>query len=255
MFLPNSNLSLPFSTWKQNFDSATYASSYAWSVANGFRVLASGDDIARRPGWEATWISSWPNSSQAVQYAMQTLTQSGAGVSLDVIDESNLFWGTNPTPVGLVGGAHSFQSVSCTGTQCAFAWPALLDPQDYMFHDSLTPGKTFVLGGSSAVATLAGRADTVVGVSGSNVMFTSPVTVPSSSPFTSANAPSLELLWFSGAVSCFATVTCNPPLSNLVLSTVADWLRTPSPAVPISWPPGGHRRSLCPGQLDETRWD
>ena len=49
MFQAATDITEPFATWKQNFDNAAYASTYAWSVANGFRILGSGDDIVRRP--------------------------------------------------------------------------------------------------------------------------------------------------------------------------------------------------------------
>ncbi len=241
MFQETSDITTPFATWKQNFDVAAFASSYAWSAANGFRVLGSGDDIVRRPGFEGMWISTWPSAPQAVQYAMQTFAQSGAGLAVDVIDESSLFWGSNPSPVGLIGSAHSFQSAACSGAQCSFQWPSLLGTSESLFHDALSAGRTFVLGGSSALATPPGRAATITGITGSTVNVTLPNSLAGAQTFTSATAPSLDFLWFSGLTSCPGSnnAMCNPPLANSLLTDIASWLRTASATVPISWPPLG----------------
>ena len=239
IFFSNSNYSLPFATWKQNYDSSAFPAAWIWSVANGFRVLGSGDDIVRRPGFEGTWIANWPAASQAVQYAMQKFAQSGAGLSLDVVDEVSALWGTNPTPAGVIGSPHVFQTATCTGAQCSFYWPSLLDPQDYTFHDPLLAGKSFVLAGNTDLQTPAGSANTITAVSAPQVNFTSAVTVPLTRTFDTSNSPQLEFLWFSGRVPCQGNVLCNPVLPNTLLSTVSTWLRTAPATVPISWPAAG----------------
>jgi len=237
IFLPNSNLALPYASWKLSYDNSSYASAWAWSLANGFRVLGSGDDIVRRPGWEATWIANWPAGSQAVQYAMQKFAQSGAGLALDVVDEASALWGSNPTPVGLIGTPHVFQSATCTGAQCSLNWP--LDPTDYLFHDPLLPGGTFVLAGSSTLTTPTGASDTITSASGSQVNFTITNPVAGTRLFNAGNAPNLEYFWFSGRVPCPGNIMCNPAIPNTLLSSVASWLRSAPATVPISWPPAG----------------
>jgi hypothetical protein len=264
IYLPNSNLTLPFSTWKQSFDSSSYASVWAWSLANGFRVLGSGDDIVRRPSWEGYWTANWPGAPQAVQYAMQKFAQSGAGLAVDVVDESSALWGTNPTPVGLIGTPHAMQSATCTGAQCAFTWPSLIDPLENTFHDPLLPGGTFVLAGSTSLTTPAGSADIISTMSGTQANFTIPNPVTGTRTFNATNSPNLEYLWFSGRVSCPGNVMCNPALPNNILSNVAGWLRSATPAVSISWPPAGaaplyaQRNWLKPGGVSDYAshyWD
>lgn len=255
IFLPNSNLTMPFATWKLNYDNSSYASAWTWSLANGFRVLGSGDDIVRRPGWEGLWISSWPGAPLAVQYAMQKFAQSGAGLALDVVDESSALWGSNPTPVGLIGMPHVFQTATCTGTQCSFNWP--IDPVDYMFHDPVLPGGTFLLGGSTTLTTPLGVADTITSASGSQVNFTITNPALGTHSFTTVNSASLEYLWFSGRVPCPGNVMCNPALPNTLLSNVSSWLRSATATVPISWPPAGaaltyvQRNWLKPGGVSD----
>ncbi len=239
IYLPNSDISRTFDSWKQNFDSLFFASAYAWSVTNGFRVLGSGDDIVRRPGWEGTWIANWPSAPQAVAYAMNVFTQSGAGVSVDVVDESSLLWGTNPTPIGLIGTPHAFQSGTCVATVCTFSWPSLTSSQEYLYHDNLAVGRTFTLGGTSALATPVGKANIVTAVNGGTVTFTSPVAISSSQLFNPAATPNLDFQWFSGSTNCAGNVTCNPPLPNTMLSNVSSWLHSAAASVPLSWPTAG----------------
>ena len=239
IYLPNSNISLPFATWKQSFDASFYASAWSWSVANGFRVLGSGDDIARRPGWEAMWMSAWPAARQAVQYAMQTFATSGAGLSLDVVDESSAIWGPNPTPAGLLGTANAPLSATCSGTLCSFTWPSLTDPLDYTFHDFLSLGRTFLIGGTSGLSTPPGRANIITGIAGTQIAFTSPNAFSNGTTFNTGNSPTLDFFWFSGANSCDGNVTCNPSLTNQVLANITSWLRTAPAKVPVSWPPAG----------------
>ena len=264
IYLPNSNLTLPFATWKQNFDSNSYASAWAWSLANGFRVLGSGDDIVRRPGWEGYWTANWPSAPQAVQYAMQKFAQSGAGLAVDVVDESSALWGGNPNPVGLIGTAHTMQSATCTGAQCAFTWPSLIDPLESTFHEPFLPGGTFVLAGGTALTPPVGLADTVSTIAGTQVNFTIPNPVSGTRTFDAVNSPGLEYLWFSGRVPCPGNVMCNPVLPNNILTNVAGWLRSASPAVSISWPPAGaaatyaQRNWMKPGGVSDYAshyWD
>lgn len=264
IYLPNSNLALAFATWKQSFDSGSYASAWNWSAANGFRVLGAGDDIARRPGWEASWIANWPAAPQALQYAMQTFAQSGAGLSLDVVDESSALWGSNPTPVGLIGGAHAPQSASCTGSQCLFSWPSLLDSLDYTYHDILMNNRSFVLAGTSALTTPPGGASSITAISPGQITFSVPAAFSTSRNFDPVSSPDLEFLWFSGAVNCPGNLVCNPRLPNQVLSNVASWLRSASSTVAISWPPAGaalpyvHRNWMKSGGVSDYAshyWD
>lgn len=262
IFLPNSNIGLSFAAWKTSYDNSSYVSNWNWARANGFRVLGSGDDIVRRPGWEGSWIANWPAASQAVQYAMQKFTQSGAGLALDVVDEASALWGTNPAPVGLIGMQHSFQSAACTRAQCSFSW--LSDPTDYTFHDPILPGGSFLLGGTSALATPAGSASTITSTTATQVNFTISNGVAGTRVFDTSNSPNLEYLWFSGRVSCQGNVMCNPALPNTLLSNVSGWLRGAAATVPISWPPAGaapvygQRNWLKPGGVSDYAshyWD
>ncbi len=262
IFLPNSNVALPFATWKANYDSSSYISNWTWARANGFRVLGSGDDIVRRPGWEGSWIANWPGAAQAVQYAMQRFTQSGAALAVDVVDEASALWGINPTPVGLIGMPRSFQSATCTGPQCSFNW--LSDPADYTIHDPIVPGSSFVLGGTSALATPAGGSSAITSTTGTQVNFTIANGVAGTRTFDATNSPNLEYLWFSGRVPCQGNVMCNPALPNTLLANVSAWLRSAAPAVPISWPPAGaapvygQRNWLKPGGVSDYAshyWD
>ena len=91
-----------FADWKQGFD-ALIAPDWAWAKANNFHVLPTGDDIARNIGTEGWRTLNWPYGKQAVQYAVQTLAQSGTAVSVDMLDESSGFWGANPVPPGKIG--------------------------------------------------------------------------------------------------------------------------------------------------------
>ena len=212
-----------------------------------FAYLARVTILFEGRGFEGMWIATWPSAKQAVQYAVQNFSQSGAGLAVDVIDESSLLWGSNPTPIGLMGSAHSFQSASCAGALCTAQWPSLMSPNEYLFHDPVVVGQTFVIGGSSALTTPSGRADTVSNILGSTVSFSTSNSIAGNPTFNSITSPSLDYLWFSGPTSCPGNTTCNPPLPNAVLSNVASWLRTAPATVPISWPPAGTAATYIQG--------
>jgi len=237
IYLPNGDLNRSFDNWKQSFDSI-FPASWAWSLANGFHVLGAGDDMVRRPGWEATWIANWPASQPAIQYAMQKFSQSGAALALDVVDESSALWGSNPTPVGRIGLPHSLQSVTCAAS-CTAYWPSLNDPAEFTYHDPLLLNNTFVLAGDPGLATPVSSSYRIKSLGGAQFTFDLPTTTAETRTFDAITSPNLEYLWFSGSVSCQGGILCNPPLPNSVLSAVAGWLRAAPSAVAISWPPSG----------------
>ena len=116
------NLSTTFAQWQSYYDSS-YVTQWQYAADNGFHVLATGDDIARGIGGEAWWTINWPPAKAAVQYAFQKFAESGAGISVDMIDEGSMLWGATPRPPGFVGGPSSFQAIMCSGTTCTVDWP------------------------------------------------------------------------------------------------------------------------------------
>lgn len=232
LYINPNDLKTTFAAWQSSYDTGI-APDWAFAAANGFRVLASGDDVARVPGSEGWRTLNWPNGKAAVQYAIQKFATSGAALSADMIDEASGFWGPNPQPPGKLGVANSMQAINCAGTVCTVTWPGLTSN---LFHDSIAPGLTFVLTGDPLISTPAGQAYTVRNVTASTFDFT-PAT-PTAGAFTSQSSPNLEFLWFARKDTCSGT-PCSPPLPNTVLGTITSWLKTAPSTVALSWPPAG----------------
>ncbi len=117
IYLNPSDLTTTFSNWLSGFNSIILPN-LQFAAANGFRVLGTGDNIARNIGTEAFRTLNWPQGKQAVQYAIQAFSQSGTAISLEMIDEAGFLWGPSPAPPGLLGTANSMQSIDCQGATC-----------------------------------------------------------------------------------------------------------------------------------------
>ncbi len=217
-----------FADWKQGFD-ALVAPDWAWAKDNGFHVLPTGDDVARNIGSEGWRTLNWPYGKQAVQYAVQSLAQSGTAISVDMLDESSGFWGANPIPPGKIGSAHAIQSITCDSGVCTALWPEIGSTQ---FHDAVNPGLTFTLTGDPRLATPAGKTYQVGTVTENGFVFTS--ALPVSDTFNQ----NLEFQWFARQNTC-SGAPCAPPVLNDALATISDWVRSAPFTFPISWPPAG----------------
>jgi hypothetical protein len=237
------NLSTTYAEWKQNYD-ASYVTQWQFAADNGFHVLATGDDIARDVGGEAWWTMNWPPAKAAVQYAFQTLAESGAGISVDMIDEASLLWGTTPTPPGFIGGPSSFQAITCSGATCTVDWP-----NSPVNSSRFVSGTDFALDGSfnSPLNTPAGTMFSATNIGTNSFDFT-PAS-PIQGTFTSANDPGLEFVWWAGNYGGCPSQPCNPPVPNDTLVQIAGWVHEIQPTVPISWPP----LSLSPPE-DQRAW-
>ena len=217
-----------FSDWKQGYD-ATVVPDWAWAKANGFSVLPAGDDVARNIGTEGWRSLNWPYGKQAVQYAVQKLAESGAAISIDMLDESSGFWGANPLPPGRIGTPHALQSISCTAGACTVSWPEIGSNQ---FHDSVNNGLTFILTGDARLATPAGQAYTVRNVTPIGFDFTA------ASAITGSFSQNVEFQWFARQNTCNGQ-PCSPPVLNDALATINNWVRSVTFSLPVSWPPAG----------------
>jgi len=217
-----------FSDWKQGYD-ATVVPDWAWAKANGFHVLPAGDDVARNIGTEGWRTLNWPYGKQAVQYAVQKLAESGAAISVDMLDESSGFWGANPVPPGKIGAAHALQSISCNAGACTVSWPEIGSNH---FHDSVNNDLSFILTGDPQLATPAGQAYTVRNVTQIGFDFTS------AAPATGTFNSDVEFQWFARQNTC-SGVPCTPPVLNNALATITNWVRSANFSLPVSWPPAG----------------
>ena len=231
IYFNTSDLALPFLPWKQSFDTNVLPD-LQWAAANGFRLIATGDDIARNIGSEAWRTLNWPAAKQAIQYAVQQFQQSGAASSIEMIDEASFIWGPNPQPPGALGAPNSMQSINCTGTACTVTWPGLTDKS---FHDEISNGLTFVLTGNSQLATPLGRAYTVQNATSNTFTFTPASSVNGS--FSSQNAAATEFEWFARAGTCSGS-PCNPPVLDNAMATIVSWVKSAT-TVALSFPAGG----------------
>lgn len=222
-----------FANWLSGFN-AVILPNLQYAAANGFRVLGTGDNIARNIGTEAYRTLNWPLGKQAVQYAVQAFMQSGTAISLEMIDEAGFLWGPSPNPPGLLGGANSMQSISCAGSTCTVAWPNLADNS---FHDSISNGLTFTITGNPALNTPIGTTYTVKNATVNTFTFTPAVST--NGTYTAQTNPTTEFEWFARANTCGGS-PCNPPMLNNSLATINSWVKTATnPPVLVSYPPGG----------------
>ena len=228
-FYQNVNdITTSYADWKQGYDSLVLPD-WAWTKANGFKMLPSGDDVARNIGTEGWRTLNWPYGKQAVQYAVQQLAASGVAISVDMLDESSGFWGANPLPPGKIGTAHAIQSITCNIGTCTANWPEISSNQ---FHDSVNNGLTFILTGDPQLATPLKQAYTVRNVTAIGFDFIA--ATPVSGTFTG----NVEFQWFARQNTC-SGVPCAPPVLNDALSTISNWVRSAPLTFPISWPPAG----------------
>jgi hypothetical protein len=232
MYINPTDLTTSFASWQSAF-SAIVAPGLQWAAANNFRVIGTGDNIARNIGAEAWRTMNWPPAKQAVQYAFQQFAGSGTAVSVEMIDEAAFLWGPSPNPPGLLGAPNSMQSIFCFTFICTVTWPNLADNS---FHDSIGNGLTFSITGNPALNTPRGSTYTVQNATANTFTFNIPTIVTGN--FTQQSSPGTEFEWFARANTC-SGVPCNPPVLDNTLSTITSWIRTASPTAAISFPAGG----------------
>jgi hypothetical protein len=216
--------------WISSYDSQV-APQWTWAARNGYHLYLTGDEIARNIGQEGWWTLNWPFGKQAVQHAMESVASSGVGLAADIIDEGSMLWGGTPTPPRHVGEAGMFTSIKCQGYTCAVTWP----------DNPVRPGRfyagiQFALTGSKQpnLNTPPGQMFTATHISNSGFEFAP--AGPVDGVFSEATDRDLEFLWWAGSATGCPNSPCNPPVPNTALETIAGWLRTASPHVPISWP-------------------
>lgn len=219
-----------YSTWQAGYDTSV-APYWTWAASNGYHLYTMGDDVARNIGSEAWWTLNWPSAQQAVQYAVESLASSGVAIGVDMIDEGSMLWGGTPTPPRTIGQSTMFTSVNCTGTTCTVTWPNNpVNPGRFYAGDSFA----FTGSLSSNLNTPLGQMSTATNVTDSSFTFAPAGAVNGVSTVT--NDPNLEFLWWAGSAGGCPTAPCNPPVPNTALLTIATWMRSASPTVPISWP-------------------
>ncbi len=238
MYINPYDLTTTFAAWQSSF-AVNVTPGFQWAAANGFRVIGTGDNIARNIGAEAYRTLNWPQAKQAVQYAFQQFAQSGTAVSVEMIDEAAFLWGPSPTPPGLLGAANSMQSISCATTTCTVTWPNLADNS---YHDTISTGLTFSLSGNPALNSPSGTTYTVQNATTNTFTFTPATAVTAN--YNPQSNPTTEFEWFARATTC--GTPCVPPVLDNALSTIASWIKSTSPTLPISFPAGGI--VLPPGQ-------
>jgi hypothetical protein len=256
IYLNPTDLNSTFASWLSGYN-ATILPGLQWAAANGFRVLGTGDNIARNPGSEAYRTINWPLGKQAVQSAVQTFAQSGAAVSIEMIDEGGFLWGPNPAPPGVLGAPNSMQSIACTGTSCTVTWPNL---GDNSYHDTISNGLTFTITGNPLLNNPIGGTYTVQNATTNTFTF-KPVT-PVTGTFTAQTNPSTEFQWFARVNTC--GTPCVPAILNSTLSTITGWVKSAVPTVAVSYPAGsivltsGQRNWMGTGSLSDYAsqyWD
>ena len=224
------DLSMPFSKWKNAFDAA-YLPGWRYVAANKLHVLATGDEVCRRIGGEAWWTLNWRFGRKAVQYALGVLSATKAAVGLDVVDEASMLWGPTPNPRVTIGAPGSFKSIECSRGTCTVSW------ENNPFNDGYRPGGSqFALVGSryGRLDTPIGRTYTAENLSEKGFTFETSPAVDGN--FSRQSDPSLEFLWWSGAIAGCPSSPCEPPVPNDALMTITSWLRSVQPRVPLSWP-------------------
>jgi hypothetical protein len=231
MYINPTDPTTTFASWLSAFNSAVLPN-LQYAASNGFRVLGTGDNIARSPGAEAYRTLNWPQGKQAVQYAVQAFAQSGTAVSIEMIDEAAFLWGPSPVPPGLLGAANSMQSIGCVGTTCTVTWPNL---GDNSYHDPINNGLTFTITGNPSLNNALGTTYTVQNATTNTFTFTT--AAPVTATFTPQTNPLTEFEWFARANTC--GTPCAPPMLNSSLSTITSWVKGANPTVPVSYPAGG----------------
>ncbi len=257
IYLNPTDLTTTFANWLPGYN-ATVNSNLQLASSMGFRVIGTGDNIARNPGVEAYRSLNWPQGKQAIQYAIQNFAQSGTAVSVEMIDEAAFIWGPNPTPPGLIGAANSMQSIACTGSTCTVTWPNL---SDNSYHDTISNGLTFTITGNPLLNNPSGTTYTVQNATTNTFTFTP--AVPVTGTFTPQSNPNTEFEWFARATTCNGS-PCVPPVLDSALATLNSWVKTATPTVPVSYPAGGivltsgQRNWMGPGSLADYAsqyWD
>jgi hypothetical protein len=256
IYLNPTDLTSTFASWLSGYN-ATVLPNLQWAAANGFRVLGTGDNIARNPGSEAFRTINWPFGKQAVQSAVQTFAKSGAAVSIEMIDEGAFLWGPNPAPPGLLGAANSMQSIVCTGTTCTVTWPNL---GDNSYHDTIGNGLTFTITGNLLLNNPTGSTYTVQNATANTFTFTPATAVTGT--FTPQTNPSTEFQWFARGNTC--GTPCVPAILNNTLATITGWVKSAVSTVAVSYPAGsivltsGQRNWMGTGSLSDYAsqyWD
>jgi len=229
-YVNSRNLSASYDSWERYYDQ-TLGAQWPVAVARGYHLYTMGDEITRNIGNEAWWTLNWPYGRQAVQHAMQSLAASGVAIGVDIIDEGSMLWGSTPTPPRKIGEAGMLTSITCSGSKCTVAWPS----------NPVKPGRfyagvEFALTGSmnAGLNTPLGQMFTAQNVADNSFDFVPAGNV--TGVFTASNDPNLEFLWWAGPAGGCPHLPCTPPVPNTALLTVADWLRSASPHVAISWP-------------------
>lgn len=210
--------------WQSDYDGSAGVD-WTWAKNNGYHFYTMGDEIARNIGGEAWWTLNWPYGQQAAQHAMQSLAASGIAIAIDIIDEGSSMWGPTPTPPRKVGEQGMFTSITCSGASCTVTWP----------NNPVVSGRQFALTGSSNAGLNTPLGQIFLAANVTNTTFAFAPAAPVTGTFTAANDPNLEFLWWAGSFGC-PTSPCNPPVPNTALASIAQWLRSATPHVPISWP-------------------
>ena len=228
-YLNPRNLQASLAQWETSY--ASIPQRWAWAARHGYHLYVMGDEITRGIGGEGWWTLNWPPAKEAVQHAMEMLASSGVAIAADIIDEGSMMWGGNPTPPRHVGQSGMFTSIACDGARCKVNWP----------DNPVKPGRffagvQFALTGSrqANLNTPLGQMFTATNISDHSFDFVP--AGPLQGQFTSANDPELEFLWWAGGASGCPSSPCNPPVPNTALLTIAQWLRSATPHVPIAWP-------------------
>jgi hypothetical protein len=232
MYINSSDMTTSFVAWLSGYNT-TVLPSMQYAAANGFRVIGTGDNIARNIGVEAYRSMNWPSAKQAIQYAFQQFALSGTAVSVEMIDEAGFLWGPNPTPPGLLGAANSMQSIACAASSCTVTWPNLTDNS---YHDVISNGLTFSLTGNPALNSPVGTTYTVQNATANTFTFTP--AAPVTRTFTQQTDPATEFEWFARANTC-SGAPCVPLMPDSSLATITSWAKSASPTVPVSFPAGG----------------
>lgn len=229
-YLNPRNLKAGISQWISMYDSAI-APQWRWAAQHGYHLYVTGDEIARGIGQEAWWTLNWSYGKTAVQHAMQAVAASGVGIAADIIDEGSMMWGSTPTPPRHAGEPGMFTSINCHENSCAVNWPG----------NPVKPGRffagiQFALTGSKQanLNTPPGQMFTATHISDNGFEFVPGG--PVEGVFSASTDPDLEFLWWAGSAGGCPSSPCNPPVPNTALETIASWLRSANPHVPISWP-------------------
>jgi hypothetical protein len=230
-FYPNPRiLKDDYFSWLQRYNNS-FARDWAFAKEHGLHILATGDDVCRNIGGEAWWTLNWPWGKSAVQYAATSLARSGVAVSVDMVDEASMMWGSTPRPPGRVRAPGSFTSISCSNGQCRVLWP-----NNPVNPSRFPSGTSFALAGSTTLGlnTPPGTMFKAIDITSNSFDFTA--AGPVNGNFSRKNDPNLEFVWWAGNNDGCPSRPCNPPVPNDALIQISSWMKTVRPALPISWP-------------------